>query len=1433
MSRTEKTQRSGSKSRLNWKALVATTAVIGLLILGGVLLSGFRGDRVRGAVLEQVRDLEQEGKPDLALRHINRYLETRPDDIAVLELQARLLTETAYSADRVVAAIQANERLLRIDPEPPQRQENRRRLIELYLLLSEGYRSSELTRLMPELATGNQRYRAAVVVARDRIKRGAVDPDSRRLLAMALEGLARAGDQKALEEALGTYESLRADDPVDVVSAERLARLYLELKEDPEQARRVLDALLEAAPESSEARLAAHRFYLLIEEPARAGESLEEAARLAPLEDVSVRLAVIVERLRQGRVAEARRSFEALPAAVQEERTAAILHGMIELAEQQPDRAIRRWQELLLASGGIDIGLTWTLAQTLLQVGRVEEALPLLEQFRRLGGEPAEPLYRYLRALASEQQGHLDRAIEDLQWAESRIEAGQRGEVLIALGRCQAALGQIEEASASFRMAQEISPNSSTASLARIESLLGDRPGEAIAELEQSLARNPDSPELRLALAKLHLREQLGRPVDRRDWAEFDRALAEATEVTPESPELKALQAERLAQQGQLDAAIDALEQVVAQSPRSEVMWKALAENLVRAGQAERALEVLDRALAPEALGIVPSFLIAKASLLASQGRGRDAAEVLTQGASQIPADRREPVLAALGRFYAGRGARTEARSAYLEWDRLDPEAIEPKLALLGLALADGQEPAIQEALQALRGSSERPPIAWKLGRAEYLLRTTPTPGGADPARDRLNEATQLIESALAESPNLAGAYRLKATVLEHQGDLEGAAEAYQHAWDRGEIAALRPLIHLLVSLDRVERLERLERAELATLAGLDPDRLAAEAFLQRGQLDQVRRFMDRAVQASPDASTWAWQTAMLSRLGDSDEVEAALLASIERQPTDLSPRRALIRFLAASNRLEEASRAVDEALKQAGDDPPPTLEAELRQASGDLEGAHRAFAEAIAQHPDNPAIRLAAAQFYEETGRPDEAEAALVAALQQEPGHHPAARQLALLISSRSGADLSAWQRAWQALGPESARESDPSPENRLTRAIVLAGHPDPERRNQAIPVLEALTDDLPPENTLATLAREALVRLLITTNRPERAVEVASISPTIGPDLGALILYIEALLAAGRVEEGDRQLNQLARLAPNHPAGALLRVRLIEARAGAESVSEALERAYLQRVDSVDAEPFGRAVVARLLQLGPETAETAETIGLDLAERFPTASWLPARLLAEQGRIDEALQLCRAVVEAEAVRPADVLQASQIVLAVAADSAEGPPGAAVEILETAVQRRPDEPGPRTALAMIRHLQGQYDEEVRLYRELLAKEPSNDLYRNNLAWALSEGLDQPTEALELIEESIRRQGRVPQLLDTRGAILTRLDRLDEAIDDLREASRQMPAGSHHFRLARAYHKAGRIDEARASMTRALQVGLSAHQVEPFEREDFLKLSKL
>jgi tetratricopeptide (TPR) repeat protein len=403
------------------------------------------------------------------------------------------------------------------------------------------------------------------------------------------------------------------------------------------------------------------------------------------------------------------------------------------------------------------------------------------------------------------------------------------------------------------------------------------------------------------------------------------------------------------------------------------------------------------------------------------------------------------------------------------------------------------------------------------------------------------------------------------------------------------------------------------------------------------------------------------------------------------------------------------------------------------------------------------------------------------------------------------------------------------------MFRAEVLSRCPDPARRHGAIDLLKALVADLPVNSKTALVPRDLLIRLLLQEGRSgaERASQIAGSAAGLEDNPDLLVRHAQTLLLAGKWDAAEQQLDRLMAINPGDAREAKMRAYLAQNRVPPGEAIDALKTAVDVRGDRPGAEVLGREAFARLEQLGSPAEKTAEEVGRLLARRYPESSWLLARFLARRGHLDESLTLCRAA--AGAGSRDDRLAAAQIALELVGPNtpARGSSSAiagAVSVLETALQGSPDDARLLSGLAVLRHAQGEYRDEVRLYRKALDLDPGNVAVKNNLALAVSEGLDQPAEGLELINALIGRAGRNPALLDTRGVILTRMGRFDEAVADLEEVARDKPNGIHHYHLARAYLKAGKIESFRKVRELMRRDGLTPEGVDPIERADLAAL---
>ena len=240
------------RRRLNLRAVLVLAAVGLLSALGYYLLSGYQEDRVLRSGLTQARKFRDDKQPGLALRHLNQYLEMRPDDAVALEMRAEILSELARTSGDLFAATKAYERFLKQDPNGPGSRKAKHRLCELYILMSDGLKASQTAKLLPEQTLRSLRYQSAEVIASELVKDTKTEEVETaplyRLLAMAQEGQAGAGNDRAMNEAIANYEKALDLDPGDVLSAERLARIFKDRRKDSARAEGVLDKLLAARP---------------------------------------------------------------------------------------------------------------------------------------------------------------------------------------------------------------------------------------------------------------------------------------------------------------------------------------------------------------------------------------------------------------------------------------------------------------------------------------------------------------------------------------------------------------------------------------------------------------------------------------------------------------------------------------------------------------------------------------------------------------------------------------------------------------------------------------------------------------------------------------------------------------------------------------------------------------------------------------------------------------------------------------------------------------------------------------------------------------------------------------------------------------------------------------------------------------------------------
>jgi tetratricopeptide (TPR) repeat protein len=1438
---------------LNVRAALVLTGIGLVAALGLRLLWGYQEDRILRNGLGQAkafRDAAREEKDpqqrsrsyELALRHLNQYLAYRADDPEALEIQAQLVAGGAKNADDLYVSAQIYEHLLRVAPDGRRAQDARRRLAELYISYSDLYRSSPNARLYPEETGKNLRYYAAELrtdqLLDPRARPRVDDAEAHRLRGMALEGQIFAGQTirnvagkpsiDLLQGAIEEYEAALKRDPGDLVAAQHLAGLFQQSRKDTAAALRVLDGLVKARPDSVEVRLYRHNFFKFIGNERAAADEMKEAVRLAP--DNLLVILMAAEGALNGvakDTAEARRWLDKIPETARNDLRVIKMRGIVAYSEGHTAEAIEIWRKGLELVNGSDPDLHWQLANALLELGRDDEARSEVVQYQRFV-DANDPILRFLQAIQDEHAGQYSRATERLEsLRDQRGLENRQPMIRLALGRCQEKQGYRDDAEATYRSALQIAPNLLILRLSIIRILLATRPDEAVKEIEEGLAISPNNPALLVTLAEARLREQTTRPPNRRNWASFEAAFQRAAAAAPQSPAIDLVRAERVALDGAIDQAVTHLREAVRKAPRDAAVAIALANGLILKGDLEQALRGLEQAAAPEAAGDGGLLRNERARVMVAMGRGREARAVLVRDVNRLPEADRVEVWKTLVLLCKNQGDRDTARAVFEEWARLLPNDERPKLALLGLDIQADDEQAIGASLEALRPPPDRDnDPTWRMAQAAERLWRRSREKDDGTRSERLKEADELVDGVLRDTKNLnPTALLFKGQILEAKGDRQKAVDAYERSWKYGNPEALQRYVELLTLLDRKDELEHLRKSYNTNQI----DQMEALTFFRRGDKNESLRVVEQSLNAKTPAQPW--QLEMFNLLGAPEKVESELRKTAEKQPGQLEPWLALVRFQAAHGRPQAAAETIALIKTHVKTDRGDLLEAQCRWAAADRDPADRAFDAALKRTPDDRDVVLTATRYYEETGQTDRAEACLKQVVDRNPNDRDAVRQLAVLLSVKADRRES-WDQALAMLGPEGPATS--TPEERLARGVVLARSADAVQRKRATDLLESLVADLPAAHNVAVAARDMLARLLIATGEPERASRIAAVSAKMGTSAAAIALYAEALLQSKQFVAVEDQLNLLAKSGQGAAYEANLRARLIQERSQTKEGAAALEKTYLERESTSTAEVFGREAFRMLLAMGTDAGPFALRVGQRLAGHNPSLSWMPAMVLASQGKNGEALILCQKAV-ATGNDLAGLRQACRTALEVAVESRDDPGtlNTTNAILDAALKHAPENDEFLVMKAILSHLQLRFDEEVRLYRIVLAHQSQDTVVMNNMAWALSEGLNQPSEALELIDKLIKVAGRNGEYLDTRGMILLRLGRLQESVEDLEAAVKAEPNGTRYYHLALGYKRMGRDAESRKALKEAQRAGLTAAMLDPIERAEFESLIKL
>ena len=278
----------------------------------------------------------------------------------------------------------------------------------------------------------------------------------------------------------------------------------------------------------------------------------------------------------------------------------------------------------------------------------------------------------------------------------------------------------------------------------------------------------------------------------------------------------------------------------------------------------------------------------------------------------------------------------------------------------------------------------------------------------------------------------------------------------------------------------------------------------------------------------------------------------------------------------------------------------------------------------------------------------------------------------------------------------------------------------------------------------------------------------------------------YVRALLERGRRADARAQAGTLVQRWPQYPDGWLLQ-GLLDADDRQDTPAETALKRYLDLLGNPDAQADGDdrmagrnqayLTLARIAQRRNDDAGAQQWLDrIDAPEQLLAAQVERANMLAQQGRIDEAVQAIATVPEHDADDARLKLMAQAQLL-----RDNGRADQAWQMLGDALKQSPDDDGLLYAAAMAAEKSGRLDDMERLLRRVIKVKPDSAQAYNALGYSLADRGVRLPEARTLIEKAVQLSPDDAYIQDSLGWVEFRLGRLGQAQRTLQAAFDKRP----------------------------------------------------
>lgn len=1467
--------------RVNYPLLFGLVVGGAIAAVAAFFLWRFQVDRNASRLLAKADAAEASGDLEEAFDSLQQYVQLRTREN---EARARLgevavkVTEQedldpelrGKAFQTLVAVVRDTGDIDESDPEAAKRQREansklRRKLVDIQTKFG-----------APDLALGN---------INQLLEQGVADPDLKALRAQCL-----FATQKPAEAAGYSYKLIGYDqqaDAFDVAKAEApekplvyaMLASYLHERE-PELARRVIDQMTVANPESTDAYVMQYQFLKTTGKNEEARAALDKAFALKAddaavlnakgaeaITDFQVAIADAkgdnAEQLRkdaQKHLAEAAKYFsegmEKYPDRIDFFERAA----RIETFREKPDDALAivekglatfpmatKFDRLGLPAA---LGLSNIKVETLISKKDFEGVKKEIAALRELSNER-------VNAVADFHQARM--AAVDEKWADAAAQLSNVRPRLLGFselqalaaaiqGFCHTQLGQFDLALEAYKASLAINPDlpQAKSGFEQISAMLDiEQPEEGMLELDREIKDMLSRPKAEQnwdALASRiddYIDAEASKRVVPSTWASSRKELLRGQMYAMRAVETNAPEE----QKALFLQARDAIKKAYALDPNDPTVQIQAIRLLAQepdSGPA-KALELLDSIVKKGKDSA--AFRTLRIDLLTAIKDEQLPAQLMaaTEGMDDFPDPQKALVWSAVAARFEQLGDIAQARQALEQAVALSPNSLPTRNALFELALKQNDDPgmvAAQEKILEIVKSKSDP--GYVLSEVKRRISGF---GSNRISKEELEAGRQMLEAAIKQRPQFWELYVAQgqlALVLDN--NVDQALKSFEKAFELGasNLNALALQIRLLAERGRVQearqRMERIPMVNWSAVLGTT----AADVLNAVGEKDKAFAEAEKVAKGKPDdPAIQTWFANIAVQAEKADAAEAAMKKAIEINPEDPDAWTRLVTFYLQAKRPNDVERTLREAFLALDDEYLPLLTGKYYELQSRWQEAEDIYLLAYAGREDDPNVARRLAEFYLQwiaanEGNRGKASVYLNKLLRasyegklepNDPNGQWARRQAAKLLGATG--ERSDSIRAERLLtSAVEGKTASPEDYDQLVDLLSLRG--DPASRQQAIDMLrkvKQLRGGLTPEREIQL--GHLLYELGEWDAAKQQMLDVIGKFPN---DSRPQTAYASMLIGRKEFDEAELRITRLG--GKPELAGPIneLRLRLASVRGDKEEVRNML-KAMTPDLTRLTEEQLKFLRGLALTADGAGDHEYALTLLQEYARRAPDAALDLARLNALYGNVDEGLASLRSLA------PENMDDSMRVALEVLRKRRSEAPeklDAEVERIVRSGLRDDPESARRLVLeAEMLEVQEKFDESVVAYKKLLARDDVPTLVRatalNNLAFILALKSKTPQDlelALNSVNEAIELIGPISDILDTRALVYLKQEQYPLALEDMKQAVRMNPTASKYYHLAAAQLGAGDAAGAAAAWKQAQDQGIGPDAVSKLEQQD-------